>query len=848
MSKYGADDVSIAKWAAGEKAKALSTYQTSAQSTDASVRASAQSTYDKQLSLINSQVAAMSKYGADDVSIAKWAAGEKEAALLKYKNAGVNTAEAVVLANKWAADQQQLAFIKMGKAGDDWAAGVQAQLLEITRAHTTWGSTAAAVTLAFANESKAQLSANFFSFFKGNFNEIGADWEKMLDAMLGTLSNKLADMVVEAAANDIVLLFKSEWKSGGSQVLGIVSKVLGFGDSLINMFSGGSDAGYSTGFGDWTEGLGFAKGGHHPGGWRMVGEEGPELEYTGPSQIYSNAQTNKILQAISSQGRSGDTMLAHINPAEAALLKQLGGSGTINPRTGLPEFYKDPEAWKNPKQYQQDQNTIVSAAQLELAAYRAQMDKIAANLLVAQAAKAKGYSTLFEGDNLVYVSGYSGGEPIGGRTWAPTTALNTSAGSRYYIPSDLLLGGAMENASGQWIYPYLQGGAVGYLQSLSTMNAPSVWPAAAGIPGTWGAIDNPTRGFYVTADQYRNIYSGGYWVPSQDFSWMGVSENGIPVSAYVGGVGGMSLTGNGMYAKNWGGADIWGTLSLNPTNGGMSNTFNEQWGANANNGLGGLLTTIGTGIMTAGGAMLGSLIGMPWLGAGAANALAGVMKGDETEDILKNAALAAAMTYAGGKIADFMKLSQPGTSAGELIDINAGESAAWGYDASTTLADMTAAMQDAGTLPTTFDTIVNKGMTMAAKSVINYALGQAFNGLVPGGGDAGGYMQVSYEGADDGGLLASLAASMKGMTGTRQFGFSARDGLDYVPYDNFIINAHKGEAVITAKENKERNNSRPIHVHFNIDAREIGLAIIKDGDVVEQMDYQLTKFNKRTYG
>jgi hypothetical protein len=46
MSKYGADDVSIAKWAAGEKAKALSTYQTSAQSTDASVRASAQSTYD----------------------------------------------------------------------------------------------------------------------------------------------------------------------------------------------------------------------------------------------------------------------------------------------------------------------------------------------------------------------------------------------------------------------------------------------------------------------------------------------------------------------------------------------------------------------------------------------------------------------------------------------------------------------------------------------------------------------------------------------------------------------------------------------------------------------------------
>ena len=36
-------------------------------------------------------------------------------------------------------------------------------------------------------------------------------------------------------------------------------------------------------------------------------------------------------------GRNGDTMLAHINPREAQMLKQAGGSGTINPTTGLPE-------------------------------------------------------------------------------------------------------------------------------------------------------------------------------------------------------------------------------------------------------------------------------------------------------------------------------------------------------------------------------------------------------------------------------------------------------------------------------------------------------------------------------
>ncbi|MCU1382255.1 MAG: hypothetical protein JWL71_952 [Acidobacteria bacterium] len=31
---------------------------------------------------------------------------------------------------------------------------------------------------------------------------------------------------------------------------------------------------------------GFASGGDHAGGWRVVGENGPELEYTGPSTIY----------------------------------------------------------------------------------------------------------------------------------------------------------------------------------------------------------------------------------------------------------------------------------------------------------------------------------------------------------------------------------------------------------------------------------------------------------------------------------------------------------------------------------------------------------------------------------
>lgn len=45
------------------------------------------------------------------------------------------------------------------------------------------------------------------------------------------------------------------------------------------------------------------------------------------------------LKKLASKGRYGDTMLAHVNPQEAALLKSMGGAGTINPKTGLPEFY-----------------------------------------------------------------------------------------------------------------------------------------------------------------------------------------------------------------------------------------------------------------------------------------------------------------------------------------------------------------------------------------------------------------------------------------------------------------------------------------------------------------------------
>jgi hypothetical protein len=60
----------------------------------------------------------------------------------------------------------------------------------------------------------------------------------------------------------------------------------------------------------------------------------------------SRLPLRKAAEQLRKKGRGRDTVLAHITPREAARLKAEGGSGTINPDTGLPEFddglYFDP--------------------------------------------------------------------------------------------------------------------------------------------------------------------------------------------------------------------------------------------------------------------------------------------------------------------------------------------------------------------------------------------------------------------------------------------------------------------------------------------------------------------------
>lgn len=71
---------------------------------------------------------------------------------------------------------------------------------------------------------------------------------------------------------------------------------------------------------------------------QSVTEMAPQVEGLGPLPMAEGGLAD-MARLLASKGRNGDTMLAHITPAEARLLKSRGGAGTFNPYTGLPEFF-----------------------------------------------------------------------------------------------------------------------------------------------------------------------------------------------------------------------------------------------------------------------------------------------------------------------------------------------------------------------------------------------------------------------------------------------------------------------------------------------------------------------------
>jgi hypothetical protein len=80
----------------------------------------------------------------------------------------------------------------------------------------------------------------------------------------------------------------------------------------------------------------YASGGLFSGGLRIVGEQGPELEFTGPSRIYSNSDSKKLLnidelvaevKALRAEVKAGNYQLTKYSKTTADVLQRVTRDG-----------------------------------------------------------------------------------------------------------------------------------------------------------------------------------------------------------------------------------------------------------------------------------------------------------------------------------------------------------------------------------------------------------------------------------------------------------------------------------------------------------------------------------------
>jgi tape measure domain-containing protein len=139
-----------------------------------------------------------------------------------------------------------------------------------------------AAMIGFQTNVQSTLGQGLYNAMTGRFDSIFDAWKDLLFRMV---SAGLASHLTES-------IFGSNGSSG------LLKGGLSILSSIFGGFGGGKSAGGlklgSSNFGQflWPT---FATGGDHMGGLRLVGENGPELEATGPSRIFNANQTKDIL-------------------------------------------------------------------------------------------------------------------------------------------------------------------------------------------------------------------------------------------------------------------------------------------------------------------------------------------------------------------------------------------------------------------------------------------------------------------------------------------------------------------------------------------------------------------------
>ena len=199
------------------------------------------------------------------------------------------------------------------------------------------------------------------------------------------------------------------------------------------------------------------------------------------------------LNQIAAAGRRGDTQLAHINPFEARVLQSYGGSGTINPTTGLPEFGVLSDLWKGVKSIVK---IAVPIATMFVAPYLA---PYLGGSMLAAGAVTGGLGAALTGGNIgqgALLGGLGGG--LGGMAGS---AANNALGLGLGQTGQAVLGGALMGGVGGELtgQGFLKGAAQGALGQYVG--------GALGNTGAGGALG---KGLTEGGKQFGNMLTAGY--------------------------------------------------------------------------------------------------------------------------------------------------------------------------------------------------------------------------------------------------------------------------------------------------------------------------------------------------
>jgi hypothetical protein len=256
---------------------------------------------------------------------------------------------------------------------------------------------------------------------------------------------------------------------------------------------------------------------------------------------------------LAGMGRHGDTMLAHINPREAEMLERMGGSGTINPRTGYPEYFS-------------------------LKKFLAVALPIALDFIVPGAGTAIGSAMGFSGTAATMIGGavigggtaaLTGGDPLkgallgglgGGAGDYLGSAANSSLGlnlgtAGQNVLGNALVGGAAGMASGQG---FLKGAATGALgtyagQELGNLTGNNAIAAGGkqfgnmvtagydpksaiiggGLAGLSTAMAKPAESSRLGLKPSDAVLEGLKMPKTSDYSYSGVPEAGVGTTDFM---------------------------------------------------------------------------------------------------------------------------------------------------------------------------------------------------------------------------------------------------------------------------------------------------------------------------